>query len=309
MTPAPDERNVWGEGETLVIVADEAIAERVLVEQEFERTRVIARTWPGLPSHVDRAALEGAAMEGLAKAARSWDPATGAFQSWANTKVRFAIMDALRASDHLPRSVRREVGHSPEAQDARELGVVVDVRPPISLSTTVGNDANRDAAREGQTELSTLLEDPAGEEGYARVADRHAILDLLRGLTDREIAAVLLRYFGGYSGREIADLFRVTESRVGQIHHRAFSKAESANTPSPKEEENMEVHPTETLSAREQEIILRVAGGLTNDEIATELFISRETVKSHMKNIIAKLEANSRTHAVARGFQLGILSA
>jgi LuxR family maltose regulon positive regulatory protein len=56
----------------------------------------------------------------------------------------------------------------------------------------------------------------------------------------------------------------------------------------------------EPLTDRELEILGRIAAGLTNQEIAAELFISPETVKKHASNIYAKLGVSSRTQAVAR---------
>jgi DNA-binding NarL/FixJ family response regulator len=63
----------------------------------------------------------------------------------------------------------------------------------------------------------------------------------------------------------------------------------------------------ETLSAREIEVLRLVAGGNANKEIAAQLSITEETVKGHIKNILAKLGANDRTHAVTIGLKRGII--
>jgi DNA-binding NarL/FixJ family response regulator len=63
----------------------------------------------------------------------------------------------------------------------------------------------------------------------------------------------------------------------------------------------------ETLSTREIEVLQLVAGGNANKEIAAQLSITEETVKGHVKNILAKLSANDRTHAVAIALQRGII--
>jgi len=57
--------------------------------------------------------------------------------------------------------------------------------------------------------------------------------------------------------------------------------------------------PIPELSQRQSEILESIARGLTNKEIATQLDISLESVKSHVKVILEKLEASSRTEAAA----------
>ena len=53
------------------------------------------------------------------------------------------------------------------------------------------------------------------------------------------------------------------------------------------------------LTPREREILQLLADGMSNADVATKLFISQETVKSHVRHILAKLEADTRTQAVA----------
>lgn len=61
------------------------------------------------------------------------------------------------------------------------------------------------------------------------------------------------------------------------------------------------------LSDRELEVLGLVADGLSNDEIAKHLFISRATVKTHLGHLFGKLDADSRTGAVATARKLGLL--
>jgi ATP/maltotriose-dependent transcriptional regulator MalT len=65
--------------------------------------------------------------------------------------------------------------------------------------------------------------------------------------------------------------------------------------------------PIEALTAREVEVVRLVALGRSNSQIATELFVTVGTVKSHVHTISGKLGAANRTEAVARGRQLGLL--
>jgi DNA-binding NarL/FixJ family response regulator len=54
------------------------------------------------------------------------------------------------------------------------------------------------------------------------------------------------------------------------------------------------VHPSEPLTAREEEVLARVASGRTNSEIADELFISLSTTKTHLASLMSKLGARNR---------------
>ncbi|MGY0019608.1 response regulator [Streptomyces sp. cg35] len=65
--------------------------------------------------------------------------------------------------------------------------------------------------------------------------------------------------------------------------------------------------PSEALSRRELEVLQLVRDGLSNAEIARELFLSQATVKSHLVHIYAKLGVDSRTSAVARATRSGLL--
>ncbi|MGB4595296.1 MAG: LuxR C-terminal-related transcriptional regulator [Anaerolineaceae bacterium] len=65
---------------------------------------------------------------------------------------------------------------------------------------------------------------------------------------------------------------------------------------------------SQQLSDREIEILLLVAQAKSNKEIASELFISVNTVKVHIANIFQKLEVNSRTEATVTGIEKGLIS-
>ena len=61
------------------------------------------------------------------------------------------------------------------------------------------------------------------------------------------------------------------------------------------------------LTLRELEILQLVADGFENDEISGQLYISTETVKSHVRRVLQKLDARSRTHAVSLGLRRGLI--
>ena len=63
----------------------------------------------------------------------------------------------------------------------------------------------------------------------------------------------------------------------------------------------------EALSAREIDVLRLIASGNANKQIADQLSITEETVKGHVRNVLAKLSANDRTHAVTIGLKRGII--
>jgi DNA-binding NarL/FixJ family response regulator len=63
----------------------------------------------------------------------------------------------------------------------------------------------------------------------------------------------------------------------------------------------------EELTGREIEVLRLIAKGKANKEIAAQLSVTEETVKSHITHILGKLGANDRTHAVTIGLQRGII--
>jgi DNA-binding NarL/FixJ family response regulator len=65
--------------------------------------------------------------------------------------------------------------------------------------------------------------------------------------------------------------------------------------------------PATLLSERELEVLACLAEGLTTLQIASRLFISENTVKTHIRHILDKLEASNRTEAVGKATQLGLI--
>jgi DNA-binding NarL/FixJ family response regulator len=94
-------------------------------------------------------------------------------------------------------------------------------------------------------------------------------------------------------------------------HSRRFDEAAARRTGSNAEiipfsapMRELEQEPTN----REIEVLQLISEGLVNREIGQRLFLSEETVKSHVRHLLAKLQARSRAHAVAVGFRRGLLT-
>ncbi len=67
------------------------------------------------------------------------------------------------------------------------------------------------------------------------------------------------------------------------------------------------IPPDIALSKREMDVLKCLAKGMTSAQIASDLFISENTVKTHVRHILDKLEAANRAEAVSRAIQLGII--
>jgi DNA-binding NarL/FixJ family response regulator len=74
--------------------------------------------------------------------------------------------------------------------------------------------------------------------------------------------------------------------------------SDAARAPAP-------AQPLESLTAREEEVLVRVARGLTNAEIADALYISLGTVKSHLASLMAKIGARNRVELAMFAYETG----
>ena len=98
----------------------------------------------------------------------------------------------------------------------------------------------------------------------------------------------------GHVGRELLDAIRSVHAGHKRIPPEiAAELAEHAGD--------------DALSAREMDVLRLIATGNSNKQIADKLSIGETTVKSHITNILSKLGANDRAHAVTIGLQRGII--
>src|SRR5262249_22159186 len=105
--------------------------------------------------------------------------------------------------------------------------------------------------------------------------------------------------------REILNRYRDHSRRFEAAAARRSSSRRGAVIPfTPPAARELGQDPT----AREIEVLQLVADGLVNREIGERLFLSEETVKSHVRHLLAKLQARSRAHAVAVGFRPGLIA-
>src|SRR3954453_22375870 len=205
--------------------------------------------------------------------------------------VREGLRLSLSRTPHI-----RVVGEAPAGNAALDLAS----RPPPTRGVGEAPDANAALDLESRRKPNVVIMDVRmpGMDG----------LDATKALMEREPNTSVL-IFTAYSERSL--LARGLESGakgyiLKEAPHdtlvRAIEKVAGGDSfidpalmpafLSGKDREDM-------LTAREREILQLLADGMSNADVAQRLFISQETVKSHVRHILAKLEADTRTHAVA----------
>lgn len=143
--------------------------------------------------------------------------------------------------------------------------------------------------------LSLVTSFLCGHRHSNHAAARRLLADLENALPPEVFAAARRR------GAE-RDLKTVIAALVNEL---AMSGTDTDSTQVPETGHGKTL--TESLSAREMEVLQLVADGLSNREIAQRLVVTVGTVKKHLNNIFSKLQVRSRTEAAARARELGLL--
>ncbi|GGI56042.1 response regulator transcription factor [Winogradskyella haliclonae] len=86
-----------------------------------------------------------------------------------------------------------------------------------------------------------------------------------------------------------------------------INKRAQKSSPAPKQEIDFKKIEELGLSKREYEVLKEIALGLSNQEIAEKLFVSESTIKTHVSNLLVKLDAKRRTQAIQVSKSLNII--
>lgn len=121
------------------------------------------------------------------------------------------------------------------------------------------------------------------------------------GLLDAGAAGYLLK---SARGRDLVGAIRAIRSGESVLHPKIIAKLLKQATTTPAKEHRA----TELLSERESEILRLVTLGMSNKEMAEQLFLSERTVKAHLTNIFNKLNVASRSEAIVKGLRCGLVT-
>lgn len=144
------------------------------------------------------------------------------------------------------------------------------------------------------------------------VITTHAETDYLLGAVEAGAAGYVLK---DATKRELVDAVRKVlagesalnqDLAMGLLRRLAGEGRRAVTAPGPSPAGRPD-SPIEPLTTHEIEVLRLVAGGLTNKEIALQLFVSAGTVKNRVQSIITKLGVSDRTQATVRAMELGLL--
>lgn len=198
-----------------------------------------------------------------------------------------------------------------EDHPVTRMGVVAllgqDERIEVVGEAGAGEDALGVVAREHPDVVVTDLRLGDGLDGVGVTSavrgtrPAPAVLVLTTYDTDRDIVRAVEAGAAGYLLKD-ADPVRITDAVI------RAAAGETVLSPDLAQRVVARIsRPQADLSAREVEILAAVARGLSNREIARALVISEATVKTHLVHVFTKLDVDSRTAAVARAREDGLI--
>ncbi|WP_110708798.1 RNA polymerase sigma factor FliA [Salinicola sp. CR57] len=197
-----------------------------------------------LPASVELDDLIQAGMLGLLDAMGRYDNAHGAsFSTYANQRIRGAMIDELRSRDWMPRSVRRsaraldqavrrleqQLGRAPEEREiAREMGISRDEYHQLLTDANNGFLLAYDES-DSENGVTAVSEGgpPSPLEALLDADNRANVMAAIDALPEREKLLLGLYYQEELNLKEIGAVLGVSESRVCQLHSQAVSRLRS----------------------------------------------------------------------------------
>jgi len=207
---------------------------------------VVQRMTPQVPSFMTKEDMISAAMVGLVDAANKFDATKGVkFKTFAEYRVRGAILDEMRKLDWFSRSMRdkqsqltqtmlrleRMLGRSPEEEEmAAEMTLTLDdyrdLLAEVSHLGCVSLHETLDHTEEGRSFLDNLedIGGPAPADLLEKEEMTRIMAGILEELSEKERLVVALYYYEELTQKEIAEVLSVSEGRVSQLHSQALLK-------------------------------------------------------------------------------------
>ncbi len=226
---------------------DRETRERLILQYAPLVKYVVGRLAIGLPSVLDFEDVLSYGTLGLIEAVERFDPTKGVkFETYAISRIRGSIIDALRALDRLPRSVRQKarlvdravselevsLGRQPsDVETAKHLGLSLGEYNEILSNAswiTVSLDGLLEGNDTGDGNPAVESHPPGDEIEVSQGIERRELVQTLAGevekLPEREKLVVALYYQEELTMKEIARVLEISESRVCQLHAKALQR-------------------------------------------------------------------------------------
>lgn len=180
--------------------------------------------------------LWSAGAVGLLDASRRFDPSRDVrFESFAEHRIRGAMIDELRRLDHLPRRLRSDLDAIAAARES--LGAELGREPDQEeIAAKVGMDLSELGDLEGLSQPPLPLAEDAplagddlpADERLAKAQQHALVTAAVAALPDRLQLVMSLLYAEGLSNKEVAQVMGVSEARVSQLHSDSVKKLRAA---------------------------------------------------------------------------------
>ena len=201
-----------------------------------------------LPSHISQDDLVSSGIIGLMDAIQKFDPSKNInFKTYAEFRIKGAMLDELRSLDWTPRSVRkkshlienayaqlqRSLGRPAEADEvAGLLGLeledfyqLMDETKSVSLVTLEGLKVGAGSLGLVEPDLPEILQDENSRNSFLEVHFselQEIMLQAIESLPDKEKLLISLYYYEELTMKEIGQIMGYTESRISQLHTQAM---------------------------------------------------------------------------------------
>ena len=216
----------------------------------FVAQRIAAR----LPSNIDIDDLISAGVIGLMDAIEKYDPSRdNKFKTYAEFRIRGAILDELRSQDWVPRSVRdkakkiektyaeleQKLGRAVTDQELSDaLGVNIEdyyeMVAKVKAVTLLSIDELSGPNQQDKKSLLECLENVSSKNPFTQLKSkgvRELLVKNIEDLPEKQKLVLSLYYYEDLNLKEIGKILEVTESRVSQLHTQAVEKLRSRLKP------------------------------------------------------------------------------
>lgn len=224
--------------------ANKEVRDKLIVQYIYLARYVVGRIKVNLPPSFSFEDIVSFGIEGLIDAIEKYHPNKGAkFESYALMRIRGAIIDKIRSSDWLPRTLRRkikevkiaterlkqQIGRAPTTKEVADvMGLSEEkVNEIMSSDVSINSIYDKKGVGEDSVEIIDTIEDENSnrpEEEIEKTDVKKELESALKKLPERERTLLVFYYHENMTLKEIGEAINVSESRVCQLHAQAIMK-------------------------------------------------------------------------------------